>query len=239
VSTARASRGKIDPMATSPWFSAPEGRRIPHAEPVPDAEPSPDAAPGSEVAPLSAPGATTAALVAFAAARLADGRRPEQAFSEVVALGTDRRLAAIAVCVAAGTAWDVAEARMASFDDIWASLSGGSAETAGGLLELYGYFDLEVELDDHQAAVAGHLREAMAAAEYLPSGYANQMYRLLRTARLREALFSLEEMGAARWPDNLAFWREMAEAAVRLDSAAILDTELAAVRHRCESRARP
>jgi hypothetical protein len=178
------------------------------------------------------------ALVAFASARLADGRRPEQAFCDLVEVGADRRLAAIIVCVAAGTPWGVAEARMADFDDIWASLSSGPAEAAGGLLELYGYFDVEIELPPDRAVIASHLRQAMTAAGYLPSGYANQMYRLLRTGRLREALLSLEEMGAARWLENEPFWLAMVEAAVRLDSAEILDTQLAAVRRRCESRAR-
>lgn len=178
------------------------------------------------------------ALVAFAAARLADGRRPEQAFGDLAALGTERRLAAIAVCVAAGTPWEVAQDRMASFDDMWASLGNAPVETAGGLLELYGYFDVEVELTDEQAAVAAHLRQALAAVAYLPSGYANQMYRLLRTGRLREALISLEDMGARRWVDNLPFWQAMSEAAVRLDSAEILDTDIAALRRRCEARAR-
>jgi len=181
---------------------------------------------------------THAALVAFAAARLADGRRPEQAFADMAALGADRRLAAIAVCAAAGTPWEVAEARMTSFDDIWSSLGTAPVETAGGLLELYGYFDVEVQLAAEQAEVAGHLRQALTAVEYLPSGYANQMYRLLRTGMLREALLSLEEMGAVRWPDNAPFWLGMSEAAVRLDSAEILDPEVAAARRRCESRAR-
>jgi hypothetical protein len=131
----------------------------------------------------------------------------------------------------------VAEARMTSFDDIWVSLGGGSAETAGGLLELYGYFDREVELTADDAAMAAALRSAMVSVEYLPSGYANQMYRLLRTGKLREALFSLEEMGAQRWPDHTPFWVSLTEAAVRLDAATILDTEVAAVRRRCEARA--
>jgi hypothetical protein len=189
--------------------------------------------------PADASGPSTReALVAFAVARLADGRLPEHAYGDLTALGTDRRLAAIAVCVAAGTPWDVAEARMATFDDIWSNLGAASAETAGGLLELYGYFDVEIELSDDLAVIASYLRQALAAAEYLPSGYANQMYRLLRTGRLRDALISLEDMGAKRWPDNLPFWLGLTEAASRLDSAQILDTELAAVRRRCEARAR-
>jgi hypothetical protein len=89
-----------------------------------------------------------------------------------------------------------------------------------------------------QTAIATALRGAMGAAEYLPSGYANQLYRLLRTGRLREAIFSLEEVGAQRWPDREPFWHHLTEAAVRLDSATILDTEVAALRRRCESRIR-
>jgi hypothetical protein len=46
-------------------------------------------------------------------------------------------------------------------------------------------------------------------------------------------------MGAQRWPDNRPFWLGLTDAAVGLDSAAILDTEIAAVRRRCEDRARP
>jgi hypothetical protein len=178
-----------------------------------------------------------AMMIAFAAARLLDGRRPEHAFSDLVALGTDRRQAAIAVCVAAGTPWDVAETRMAGFDGVWASLAGGSAEAAGGLLELYGYFDVDVTLDDQQTAIATFLRQAMSAAEYLPSGYANQMYRLLRTGALREAFLSLEEMGGLRWNEHRAFWDGMRRAAALLDSADPIDAELAAARHRCEQRA--
>lgn len=219
------------PQPHNPWFSPA------HEDPWPPVPPpTPDAPP-----PATGDASTQhGALVAFAVGRLAQGRRPEQAFCDLVELGTERRLAAIAVCAANGTPWDEAEARMVTFDDVWTSLGrSASAETAGGLLELYGYFDREVELTAEEEAVAAGLRAAMAAAEYLPSGYANQMYRLLRTGRLREALFSLEEMGAQRWPDNRAFWLGLTDAAVRLDTAAILDTELAAVRRRCESRVRP
>ena len=182
---------------------------------------------------------TVAPLVAFAVGRLAEGRRPEQAFCDLVELGTERRLAAIAVCVANGTPWEAAEERMASFDEIWRNLGNGSAEAAGGLLELYGYFDREVELNPDEAAIAFALRAAMGAVEYLPSGFANQMYRMLRTGKLREALFCLEEVGAQRWPDRESFWVNLTEAAVRLDSVTILDTEVAALRRRCESRLRP
>ena len=174
-------------------------------------------------------------MVAFAAARLLDGRRPEQAFTDLVGLGTDRRLAAIAVCAAIGTPWQAAEARMAGFDTMWASLEASSAEVAGGLLELYGYFDPEVVLDPEQNLTASYLQQAMAAVEFLPSGYANQMHRLLRTGALREAFLSLAEMGDLRWQDNLPFWQGLRTAALRLDP---LDDEVAAALRRCEQYAR-
>jgi hypothetical protein len=177
-----------------------------------------------------------AVMVAFAKGRLLDGRRPEHAFGDLVALGTDRRQAAIAVCVAAGTTWEQAEARMAGFDGMWASLAHGSAEVAGGLLELYGYFDQDVVLDDQQNATASFLQQAMAAVEFLPSGYANQMHRLLRTGQLREAFLSLEEMGDLRWQENHAFWHRMRQAAAGLDAAYPLDNEVAAARWRCDRR---
>ena len=203
-------------MATNPWFNRPEPPSEPSA-----AAPAPDAV-----------------LLAFATGRLAAGRRPEQAFLDVVGLGADRRLAAIVVCAAAGTQWAQAQSRMVAFDDVWASLGSGSAETAGSLLELYGFFDVEVALDGDQAESAAFLRQAMSAVTYLPSGYANGLYRMLRTGRLRDALLSLEEMGAKRWADNREFWVGLTEAATRLVSAAILDTEVAAARRRCESRSR-
>jgi hypothetical protein len=174
-------------------------------------------------------------MVAFATARLLDGRRSEQAFTDLVGLGTDRRLAAIAVCVAAGTPWDAAVARMTGFDTMWTSLEASRAEVAGGLLELYGYFDPEVVLDSEQNLTASFLRQAMSAVEFLPSGYANQMYRLLRTGALQEAFLSLAEMGDLRWQDNVPFWRCLRQAARRLDP---LDDEVAAAQRRCDQHAR-
>jgi hypothetical protein len=174
-------------------------------------------------------------MVAFAAARLLDGRRPEQAFTDLVGLGTDRRLAAIAVCAAVGTPWQAAEARMTGFDTMWTSLDASSAEVAGGLLELYGYFDPEVVLDPEQNLTASYLQQAMAAVEFLPSGYANQMHRLLRTGALREAFLSLAEMGGLRWQENAPFWQGLRAAARRLDP---LDDEVAAALRHCEQYAR-
>lgn len=238
-------------MDTTPWFSRSSPDSPVGAHPADAADDGPasvaagpaaggstDEGPGPDAGARAADATAVGPLVAFAVGRLAQGRRPDQAFCDLVELGTERRLAAIAVCVANGTPWDVAEERMVSFDDIWTNLGNGSAETAGGLLELYGYFDREVELTPDESAIAFALRAAMGAVEYLPSGFANQMYRLLRTGKLREALFSLEEIGAQRWPDREAFWVNLTEAAVRLDSVTILDTEVAALRRRCESRIR-
>jgi len=243
-------------MDTNPWFSRAAARSPVSPRPGGAAEATPAGAepasggpsgeapgsdgeqPGPDHARRSVDPGTRRPLVAFAVGRLAQGRRPEQVFCDLVELGTERRLAAIAVCVANGTPWDAAEERMASFDEIWTYVGNGPAETAGGLLELYGYFDREVELTPDEAAIAFALRAAMGAVEYVPSGFANQMYRLLRTGKLREALFALEELGAQRWPDHESFWTNLTEAAVRLDSVTILDNEVAAVRRRCESRIR-
>jgi len=175
-----------------------------------------------------------AALLVFATARLADGRTHEGAFCDLVALGTDRRLAAVAVCAAAGTAWEVARARMAGVDDGW--LAVGPAADAGTLLETYGYFDVEVELDPSRSVIASHLRQAMAGVSYLPGPYANQLYRLLRTGRVREAFLSLEETGGRRWADDPSFWGVMALAAAGLDTTELLDVEVAAARRRCLQR---
>ena len=178
-----------------------------------------------------------ALLLTYALAQLGDGRRPEQAFADLVALGIDRRTAAVAVCAACGTPWEAAQARMTGLDDLWASLADGPAQTAGSLLELYGFFDREVELSPEQTVIAGALNTAMAQAEYVPHGFANQVRRQLRTGRLREAFLALEELGARQWPDNGPFWSALVTAAAGLDRAELLDAEVSAARRRCENLA--
>jgi hypothetical protein len=123
---------------------------------------------------------------------------------------------------------------MAGFDYLWASLASGSGETAGGLLEQYGFFDLEVVLTPDQLVVADAVRAAMAEVDYVPHGLANQVHRQLRTGRLREALLALVDLGARQWSDNRPFWAALLPAAVRLDRAELLDAQVAAARRRCE-----
>jgi hypothetical protein len=156
-------------------------------------------------------------MVAFAFARMADGRSPGEAYRDLVATGTDRRRAAIAVCVAGGTSLGEAEQRMLAYDDIWPLLEDGDDAAAADLLELHGYFDLELELDDRQNASASLLRQALSEAGNVPSGYFIGLGRMLRTGRLREAYESLHGYGRQRWPDNERFWALMERAARSLD----------------------
>jgi hypothetical protein len=151
-------------------------------------------------------------MIAFAFARLADGRSPGEAYRDLVATGTDRRRAAIAVCVAGGTDPADAEERMLAYDDIWPLLEDGDDAAAADLLELHGYFDLEVELDDHQNAIASLLRQALSEVGSVPSGFSIGLGRKFRTGRLREAYESMHGFGRQRWPDNERFWALMDQA---------------------------
>jgi hypothetical protein len=173
-------------------------------------------------------------MVAFAVSRLADDRSPGEAYQDLVGLGTDRRRAAVAVCVAGGTSLEEAERRMLAYDDIWPLLGEGDDASAGDLLELHGYFDREVELDDQWTATVSRLQQAIASAGWLPSGYAVGIGRLLRTGRLREAFLFLESTGAERWPDQAAFWSELYRAG---EAWAPDDPEVVAARARCAERA--
>src|SRR3954447_20224825 len=110
-------------------------------------------------------------MVAFAFAQIADGRSPGEAYRELPPTGTDRRRAAIAVCVAGGTDLAEAEQRMLAYDDIWPLLEDGDDAAAGDLLELHGYFDREVVLDEAQNATVSLLQQALAHAGPVPSGY--------------------------------------------------------------------
>jgi hypothetical protein len=156
-------------------------------------------------------------MVAFAFARMADGRSPGEAYRDLVEIGTDRRRAAIAVCVAGGTDLAGAEQRMLAYDDIWPLLEDGDDAAAGDLLELHGYFDLEVVLDDAQNATVSLLQQALARAGSMPSGYAIGIGRLLRTGRLHDAVGLLRSTGRQRWPDNEPFWALLDQAAALLD----------------------
>lgn len=156
-------------------------------------------------------------MVAFAFAQIADGRSPGEAYRELAATGTDRRRAAIAVCVAGGTDLAEAEQRMLAYDDIWPLLEDGDDAAAGDLLELHGYFDREVVLDEAQNATVSLLQQALAHAGPVPSGYAIGVGRLLRTGRLQEAVEVLRSTGRERWPDNGPFWALLDRAAASLE----------------------
>jgi hypothetical protein len=156
-------------------------------------------------------------MVAFAFARLADGRSQGEAYRDLVATGSNRRRAAIAVCVAGGTELAEAEERMLAHDDIWPLLEDGDDSAAADLLELHGYFDLEVELDDHHNAIASLLRQALSEVGSVPSGFAIGLGRQFRTGRLREAYESMNDFGRQRYRDNERFWALMDQAVRALE----------------------
>jgi len=150
-----------------------------------------------------------AVMVAFAISRLQDGRRPAEAYLDLVATGANRRPAAIAVCVAGGTEMDVAEQRLRAYDGSWSLRDEDVAE----LLESNGYFDLEVALTDAQNAAVSLIQQAMAQVALRPA-YATELGRLLRTGRLTEAIDSLRTTGRERWPENPRFWGLLEQASV-------------------------
>jgi hypothetical protein len=173
------------------------------------------------------------AMVAFAGSRLHDGRSPGEAFGDLVGIGVEPRRAAVAVCVAAGNPAEVAEQRVREFDDVWPVLEPGDTGAGGSLLETHGFFDVEAVLDDTQNVAASHLRQAVAAAGWLPSGIAPAVFRQLRTGKLCEALLYLEDLGARRWPDNSVFWANLVHAA---DSLGGDDPSVREISRRCAER---
>jgi hypothetical protein len=173
------------------------------------------------------------AMVAFAGSRLQDGRSPGEAFGDLVEIGVEPRRAAVAVCVAAGSPAEAAEQRVRDFDDVWLVLEPGDTDAGGPLLEMHGFFDVEVVLNDAQNVTASRLRQAVAVAGWLPSGSAHAVFRQLRTGKLREALLYLEDLGARRWPDNSAFWANLVRAA---DSLGVDDPSVQELLRRCAER---
>jgi hypothetical protein len=174
------------------------------------------------------------AMVAFAVARLGDGRTPAQAFADLVGIGIDHRQAAIAVCVAVGTDRETAEQRVREYDSLWPLLEPGEDEAAGQLLAGHGFFDVEVEFDDAQNITASWLNQAFSATGGLPATHAIGHFRRIRTGRLREAFLELESLGRRRNVTVPDFWRHLVKAADSLGLAD--DDEVAQARRRCVER---
>jgi hypothetical protein len=174
------------------------------------------------------------AMVAFAVARLGDGRTPGQAFADLVGIGIDRRQAAIAVCVALGTDRQTADQRAVEYDSLWPLLEPGEDEAAGELLADHGFFDVEVALDDAQNATASWLNQAFSAAGARLATYTTGHFRRIRTGRLREAFLELESIGAQRDIRVPEFWQYLVQAAASLGQTG--DGEVDRARERCLRR---
>jgi hypothetical protein len=174
------------------------------------------------------------AMVAFAVARLGDGRTPAQAFADLVGIGIDRRQAAIAVCVALGTDRVTAEQRALEYDRLWPLLEPGEDEAAGELLADHGFFDVEVELDDAQNTTASWLNQAFSAAGARLATHTTGHFRRIRTGRLREGFLELESIGHQRDSGVPEFWEHLVQAADSLGLPG--DSEVQAARRRCVAR---
>ena len=174
------------------------------------------------------------AMVAFAVARLGDGRTPGQAFADLVGIGIDRRQAAIAVCVALGTDRGTAQQRALQYDSLWPLLEPGEDEAAGELLADHGFFDVEVELNDAQNTIASWLNQAFSAAGARLATHTTAHFRRIRTGRLREAFLELESIGARRDIRVPEFWQHLVQAADSLGPTG--DDEVDRARERCLRR---
>src|SRR5262245_727388 len=174
------------------------------------------------------------AMVAFAVARLGDGRTPGQAFADLVGIGIERRQAAVAVCVSLGTDRGTAEQRAVEYDSLWPLLEPGEDEAAGDLLADHGFFDVEVELDDAQNTTASWLNQAFSAAGAQLATHTTGHFRRIRTGRLREAFLELESIGQRRDIRVPEFWQYLVQAADSFGLA--IDVEVTHARRRCAER---
>ncbi|GAB3140256.1 hypothetical protein GCM10027290_10960 [Micromonospora sonneratiae] len=155
-----------------------------------------------------------ATLVSAAAGRLHVGDTPGVAYVHLATTGGDLRVTAVAVCVACGTNITEAHQRLLKYSELFDAVLPGEENVIGEVLEVAGYFDHRVELDDAGAEIAEALQEALKAAGPAPSGLANNVYRRLTAGRLREAFLSIEALWSRGTPESPpVFWAHMAKAA--------------------------
>ncbi|MBN1174660.1 MAG: hypothetical protein JXA67_21030 [Micromonosporaceae bacterium] len=154
-------------------------------------------------------------------------------------LHIDRRQAAVATCIAAGTPTGIAEQRLADCDELFAVFQEGEEEDLASLLDDVGYFDVEVALDQRGSAIADCLYRAVAVAtavDGFPSGAAYSLFRHLRGGRLVEAFILLIRVGHQRWAALPGFWTALLAATQLLGAQ---DAEgYAEARDRCMELAR-
>lgn len=124
------------------------------------------------------------------------------------------RLAAMAVCVAAGTSVSEADQRLVEYVELFNDVTTGEEDVIGEVLESAGYFDHQIKLDEASTEIAKALRGAVEAAGPVPSGWAHNFHRSMTTGKLLQAFLSAEAVWSRRTPANpQVFWTHMAEAA--------------------------
>jgi hypothetical protein len=175
-------------------------------------------------------------LVSAARTRLAQSEAPGVVFADLLIGGTEPRVAAVAVCVAGGTARSIAEDRLRSYDDLWPLMQADDEHSVGDMLEQHGYFDHEPVLDEEQTHVLNLVREAIAAVSGWPSGHAVGLFRNLRLAQFTNAIVLMERLGAQRWARDRDYWIKLSRAADAV--TAVTHEAFVEARDRCHHRAR-
>ncbi|WP_433796524.1 hypothetical protein [Actinoplanes sp. CA-252034] len=163
--------------------------------------------------PVDAPWAESAAR------RLADGDDVRAAFLGLLRDGASPAVAAVAVCVAAGSTHEEAVDRLQQFTSLWEVIQPGEEALGVDLMISHGYFEADVALDARQQAALVHLQAALRSVPGVPSGPAIGLGTRLRTGRLVEAHRQLERLGHVRWPGNTRFWAAMGRAGETLGLA--------------------
>ncbi|MBO4204658.1 hypothetical protein [Micromonospora echinofusca] len=153
-------------------------------------------------------------LISAAVGRLQAGDTPDVAYIRLASTGGDVRLTAVAVCAACGTSVSEAEQRLLGYSELFDEVSPGEENIIGEVLEVAGYFDHRVELDEAGTEIAKVLQEALRAAGPAPSGLAHNVHRWMTARKLPQAFLSIEALWSRRTPKNAeVFWAHMANAA--------------------------
>jgi hypothetical protein len=151
------------------------------------------------------------ALMRRARESLDNGVSPDAVFADLAVDARDLRAVAIAVCMAAGTPRADAEGRWDyDIEQLRAELHDGDEAAFGDILEMTGFFDFHRPLDEREQHVRAELRQAMATALPLPSGYAHLLGRMLQTGRLTSAFIKMTTLPLT---DATAYWAHLLAAA--------------------------